>query len=119
MDDGTAAQRLAVYGTLAPGRPNHHVLDGLTGRWITGTVRGRLRSQGWGAALGYPGVDLDPEGPPVEVELFESPDLSALWPHLDEFEGAGYRRVTTAVSTPDGPLAASIYVLADDPSSGP
>ena len=27
--------RLATYGTLAPGRPNEHLLDGLagTGRW--------------------------------------------------------------------------------------
>ena len=26
--------RLVAYGTLASGRPNHHQLDGLNGRWL-------------------------------------------------------------------------------------
>jgi len=38
----TAEHRLATYGTLAPGRPNHHQLDGLTGRWLEGHVNGTL-----------------------------------------------------------------------------
>lgn len=109
--------RLAVYGTLAPGRPNHHELADLSGHWISGRVRGRLRSSGWGAELGYPGIDLDPDGPEVEVELFESPDLPAHWGRLDEFEGPGYRRTTSSIVTANGELAASIYVLADDPAS--
>jgi hypothetical protein len=33
-------RRLAVYGSLAPGRPNHHQLSDLSGRWIKGTVQG-------------------------------------------------------------------------------
>jgi hypothetical protein len=56
--------RLAVYGTLAPGRPNHHQLNSLSGRWIKGTVRGQLLQEGWGAELGYPGIVLDLDGPP-------------------------------------------------------
>jgi hypothetical protein len=52
---GGSACRLAVYGSLAPGRPNRHRLSGLSGRWIEGTVRGRLLHEGWGAELGYPG----------------------------------------------------------------
>ena len=28
-----AESRLAVYGTLRPGQPNHHQLDGLDGEW--------------------------------------------------------------------------------------
>ena len=115
MPDPAAAQRLAVYGTLAPGRPNHHKLSGLSGRWIDGTVRGHLRGDGWGADLGYPGIDLDPDGPTVEVALLESPDLPDHWNRLDEFEGAGYCRATTSVVTAEGELAASIYVLADGP----
>ncbi len=46
---------LAVYGTLAPGQPNHHVLAPLGGEWTDGTIEGDLIPLGWGAALGYPG----------------------------------------------------------------
>jgi gamma-glutamylcyclotransferase (GGCT)/AIG2-like uncharacterized protein YtfP len=104
--------RLAVYGSLAPGRPNHHQLHGLVGRWIEGTVRGRLRHEGWGADLGYPGLVLDPGGSTVGVQLLDSPDLPDHWARLDEFEGSGYRRTVTAVSTAEGDVSASIYVLA-------
>ena len=107
-------ERLAVYGTLAPGRPNAHVLADLAGRWIEGAVRGYLRPDGWGAELGYPGIVLDPDGPVVEVMLLESADLADHWSRLDEFEGPGYRRTTTTVETADGPLDTSIYVLAVD-----
>ena len=107
-----AEQRLATYGTLGPGRPNHAQLAELTGRWLTGEVRGALVKSGWGAALGYPGLILDAEGAAVEVQVFESPDLPSAWSRLDAFEGPGYRRVVTEVATEDGALAASIYVLA-------
>ena len=46
---------LAVYGTLAPGRPNYHVLEPFGGKWADGVVEGDLLQEGWGAALGYPG----------------------------------------------------------------
>jgi gamma-glutamylcyclotransferase (GGCT)/AIG2-like uncharacterized protein YtfP len=104
--------RLAVYGTLAPGRPNHHQLSGMSGRWIEGTVRGHLLQEGWGAEVGYPGIVLDRGEPTVGVEVFESSDLPDHWTRLDEFEGSGYRRTVTAVGTAEGDLLASIYVLA-------
>lgn len=107
-----ADRRLATYGTLAPGRVNHHQLAGLAGHWRRGTVRGRLVDAGWGAALGYPGLVLDPRAAEVEVHLFESPDLPGHWPRLDAFEGPGYRRVTTRVRTADGEQDAWIYVIA-------
>jgi hypothetical protein len=66
--------RLAVYGTLGPGGPNHHILADLDGRWIDGTVRGHLREEGWGSELGYPGIVLDPDGP--EVPPSERSDAS-------------------------------------------
>jgi gamma-glutamylcyclotransferase (GGCT)/AIG2-like uncharacterized protein YtfP len=109
MDDDPLC-RLATYGTLAPGRPNHHQLDGLAGRWSKGHVYGRLIDAGWGAGLGYPALVLDPEGSAVEVQVFASADLPAHWSRLDEFEGPGYRRVVTTVHTPNGEVAASIYV---------
>jgi len=111
--DSLTDTRLAVYGTLAPGRPNHHLLAGLEGRWRRGTVRGRLDADGWAAPIGYLGLVLDPAGPLVQMELFESADLPDHWSRLDEFEGADYRRVVTQVSTPDGDVDAWIYVLAE------
>ena len=105
--------RLAVYGTLAPGRPNEHVLAELPGRWLEGTVRGALRAEGWGSELGFPGIVLDPNGPVVDVMILESDALHDHWPRLDAFEGPSYRRTTTTVQTATGPLAAAIYVLAD------
>ena len=107
--------RLATYGTLAPGRPNHGQLDELPGRWLVGHVRGELVEAGWGATLGYPGLILDPHGPPIEVHVFESVALPDHWNRLDAFEGPGYRRVAVDISTDDGLLPASIYVLAEPP----
>ncbi len=106
-----AQTRLATYGTLAPGRVNSHQLADLKGHWLQGTVRGRLVEAGWGAELGYPGLILDPPEQVIDVYVFESPELPDHWPRLDAFEGAGYRRVVTQVSTDDGDLDASIYVI--------
>jgi gamma-glutamylcyclotransferase (GGCT)/AIG2-like uncharacterized protein YtfP len=111
VPDGSAC-RLVVYGSLAPGRRNHHQLRDLAGSWIKATVRGHLRQEGWGAELGYPGLALDPAGPTIDVQLLDSPDLPDHWTRLDEFEGSGYRRTVTTVSTAEGDLVASIYVLA-------
>ena len=83
-----------------------------------GTLRGSLVDAGWGAKLGFSALLLDPDRSPVEVFVFESEALPDHWQRLDAFEGPGYRRVTADVSTPEGLLPASIYVLSDpaDPS---
>lgn len=114
-DATSADRRLAVYGTLAPGRPNEHVLSDLGGRWTEGTVRGELREEGWGATMGYPGIVLDPGGPTVTVYVLDAAELATRWADLDAFEGPGYRRTTTVVHTADGEIAASIYELAPPP----
>ena len=106
-----ALERLATYGTLAPGRPNHHQLDGLEGRWLKGHVNGMLVEAGWGASLGYPALVLDPAGSAIAVDVFESVDLPAHWARLDTFEGPGYKRVVTSVYLATGDGDASIYVL--------
>jgi gamma-glutamylcyclotransferase (GGCT)/AIG2-like uncharacterized protein YtfP len=82
---------------------------------LRGHVRGTLVEEGWGAEHGYPALILDPGGRRVDVDVFESADLPAHWLRLDAFEGAGYRRVNTTVSTAAGALDAFIYVLATDP----
>jgi gamma-glutamylcyclotransferase (GGCT)/AIG2-like uncharacterized protein YtfP len=109
--------RLATYGTLGPGRPNHDQLAGLRGKWRTGTVRGRFVQEGWGADLGYPALVLDYSGSPIEVSLFESSELPMHWPRLDEFEGTGYERVIVGVETAQGTVNAWIYVSAGGQSS--
>ena len=111
-----AEHRLAVYGSLAPGRINHHQLAGLSGRWYSGTVRGTLVAEGWGSALGYPAIMLSASAPAVEVQVFESGDLPDHWARLDAFEGSAYRRVTTLVSAAQGEVEAQIYELAAPPA---
>jgi gamma-glutamylcyclotransferase (GGCT)/AIG2-like uncharacterized protein YtfP len=106
--------RLATYGTLAPGRPNAHLLDGLSGTWTRGTIRGHLHERGWGAHDGYPGIVMDDSGLKVEVHVFASRDLPAHWQRLDDFEGSGYRRVPVSVSGETGEVAAYVYALADN-----
>lgn len=100
---------LATYGSLAPGRVNHHELAGLAGEWRTGTVTGRLVEKGCGVDLGYPAIILDPDSGAIAVDLFVSPELPAHWQRLDDFEGEGYVRVAVTVQTVDGPVAAWIY----------
>lgn len=113
MSHDRATERLATYGSLAPGRINNGELAGLDGTWTQGTVKGRLVSEGWGAALGFPGLVLDPSGDDVQVFVFASLDLPQHWPRLDAFEGARYRRTVANVTTATGIVEASIYVLAE------
>ena len=108
-------ERLFVYGTLGPGRPNEHVMLEIGGTWNPGVVVGRLYQLGWGADLGYPGIVLDENGMEVEGHVFESSNLSAHWVRLDEFEGDAYKRVLTEVRLEDGErVEAFIYEIQVD-----
>src|SRR5687768_12627109 len=104
--------RLFVYGTLAPGQPNEHVLRDVPGEWEPATVTGTLLQAGWGAVMGYPGIVLDERGGEVKGLLFSSENLAEYWGTLDEFEGEGYERVLTTVRLLDGTVVdAYIYRL--------
>jgi gamma-glutamylcyclotransferase (GGCT)/AIG2-like uncharacterized protein YtfP len=104
--------RLFVYGTLAPGRPNEHILADIPGEWEPATVTGTLLQEGWGAAVGYPGIILDKHGSEVEGFLFNSERLTEHWTRLDKFEGEGYERVLTTAKLKDGTAVdAYIYKL--------
>jgi len=104
--------RLFVYGTLAPGRPNAHVLANVPGEWEPATVTGRLFQEGWGAAAGYPGIVLDRQAEAVEGFLFSSQHLPEHWARLDAFEGEGYKRVLITAKRKDGTAVdAYIYQL--------
>ncbi len=90
-------QRLFVYGTLAPSRANHKILASIPGSWEAATLRGTLLQEGWGVAMGYPGIVPSEDGEEVEGFVFSSAHLADHWPRLDEFEGEGYERVSVTV----------------------
>lgn len=104
-------ERLFVYGTLRPGHANAHILENIGGEWLPGYVTGTFYERSWGAAENFPGIVLDPNGPPVHGYVFLSDKLEAHWSMLDEFE-EGYDRVEVAVTTADGQhVTAWIYQL--------
>ena len=104
--------RLFTYGSLQPGGTNEHLLSGVHGDWSPASVVGRLLDEGWGADIGYPGLELDEDGEPVDGWVLASPDLAQHWDRLDAFEGRHYQRVTTEVALPDGTMVpASVYVV--------
>ncbi len=109
-----ASHRLAVYGSLAPGQPNHSVIQNVRGEWTDGFVRGRLAKCGWGSDIGYRAIRWDPEGDRVRVKMLVSLELPEHWKRLDEFEGAEYARILVPVEDEgDGLIAvANIYALA-------
>ena len=84
--------KLFIYGTLAPGQQNHHVLSDLAGEWEQATVNGTLVNEGWGSGHGCPGLIPSKEASEVEGYIFTSQDLAKNWDMLDNFEGEDYKR---------------------------
>lgn len=110
---------LFVYGSLAPGQSNAHVLAEVPGDWTPATITGTLRQEGWGAALGYPGLVLDESGADVRGLVFSSTQLREHWDRLDAFEGSGYERVITRARLDDGTtVQAHVYALRPHRTSG-
>lgn len=114
--DSKLETRLFVYGTLAPGESNAHILAGLQGRWEVAEVRGYVYPEGLEASEWYPALILaaadDQSAPTVTRRLFISDDLPAFWPQLDAFEGACYRRVVVQAHGQDsGTVDAYVYEL--------
>ncbi len=111
------SNRLFVYGSLGPGRPNAHILEAIGGHWSKATAVGKLVHKGWGAELGFPGIQLEPadkaDCQEVEGFVFESGQLASHWDSLDAFEGEAYKRVTTTARLSDGSsVQTCIYALA-------
>ena len=112
---------LFVYGALAPGAVNAHVLGALGGSWTKAQVRGVLSDAGWGAAHGFPGLrfcrcsasSTDAPSNFVSGLLFESEGLSEMWPELDEFEGADYRCELTQAIFEDGTTKPCVLYAVD------
>ena len=88
------SRRLAVYGTLAPGEENHHVIVRIQGTWERGWVRGVLGRSGR-----YPAFLWNPQAKRSPVQVLSSSRFPHHWARLDRFEGAAYRRILVPVTT--------------------
>jgi len=105
-------ERLFIYGTLAPGRVNHGVMEDIPGKWEKAVVKGKLLNEGWGADSGYPGIIPSDDGDEVEGYIFSSEHLSKHWAMLDDFEGSGYKRVLVIAKAETGENVESyVYAL--------
>ncbi|MEM7561619.1 MAG: gamma-glutamylcyclotransferase family protein [Pseudomonadota bacterium] len=108
-------EKLFVYGTLAPGRPNHDVMEKIPGHWEAATLKGELLNEGWGAEQGCPGIVPSDTGEEVEGFVFSSEHLAEHWSMLDDYEGSGYKRVPVIVKMSNGETTeAYVYALNRD-----
>lgn len=89
---------LIIYGTLAPGKPNHKIITHIKGEWKSATIKGKLENEGWGAAMGFFGFKhtTPEEATVIDCWVLISDELVANWKMLDDFEGAGYKRILTS-----------------------
>ena len=96
---------LIIYGSLAPGEANHHIISHINGIWLKGFIEGKIIDNGWSTRTGYPEFQRHQDGDQatVEVLVFMSEDLDQHWDHLDEFEGTeAYQRSTISCELEGG-----------------
>ena len=103
-DLADAADKLIVYGSLAPGEDNYILLADLPGTWEKCSIRGRM-----GSFMGFKSFRIDPGGEEHPAWLFISPGLPARFPALDDFEGEAYQRVVIQVQIEGRRVWAHIY----------
>ena len=107
--------RLVIYGTLAPGRENHDVIEDLRGTYCDCAVHGRITE-----VDGLPYFTWAPSADSLGAQLFCSNQLPEKWDDLDRFEGSGYKRRLIPATSDGGLSVASIYLsTADDWWSSP
>lgn len=105
-------ERLFVYGTLGPDRPNEHVLSSIGGTWTADHPKGELVQADWGAGMGFLGLVIKEDGDTIQGHVFESEHQAEHWDTLDEFEGGEHPRVLTRVTLADGSQTqAFVYAL--------
>ena len=107
-----ASVKLAIYGTLAPGKVNHHHIAGLGGTWSDAAVRGRLGRVPCGIHQGLPAIVLDPAAALLPLKVLVCERLPAAWSRLDAFEGEEMQRLLVALEG-EGAVA-NIYALRRD-----
>lgn len=108
---------LIVYGTLAPNRPNHSVVEHIKGKWQKAKIKGKLTNRGWGAQSGFYGFcHANPEEQrEIEPFVLFSDELVANWQYLDNFEGVDYKRILTKYELHTGEIGVGyIYAINED-----
>src|SRR5512138_1610394 len=107
-----ASVKLAIYGTLAPGKVNHHHIADLGGTWHDAAMRGRLDRVPCGIHEGLPAIVVGPEEPLHPVKLLVCDALPANWPRLDAFEDAEKQRLLVPLEGEGGITGvANVYAL--------
>jgi gamma-glutamylcyclotransferase (GGCT)/AIG2-like uncharacterized protein YtfP len=93
-----------IYGSLAPGGPNHNFVKNIPGEWKKGFVTGKLENKGWGADMGYKGYRPVPthQQEQIPAHILFSAEMGTHWRRLDEFEGEGYLRQLARFTLEDG-----------------
>ena len=88
-------KHLIIYGTLAPDKPNHHIMQPIIGEWKRITIYGKLEEKGWGAEQGFFGFahDNGKSANQIDSWVLISDSLPENFPFLDDFEGEGYKRI--------------------------
>ncbi len=95
---------LIVYGSLAPNKQNHAVVEHLKGNWLKAVIRGKLEKEGWGAGMGYYGFRHTGPEEQSEIEAFVlvSDELVDNWRRIDDFEGEAYKRILAKYELENG-----------------
>lgn len=105
-------QKLFVYGTLGPGKPNEHILRKIGGIWKSGYVLGELFKEGWGSEMGFPGIRLENKIEKIKGKVFYSDNLDKHWEYLDNFEGTAYQRIKTEITLEEDSTKVEAYIYA-------
>ncbi len=106
------ATKLAIYGTLAPGKVNHHHIAELGGEWRGAAVRGSLGAVPCGVHQALPAMVLDPAASPHPLQVLVCQRLADAWARLDAFEGAEMQRLLVPLEGDGGVTGvANIYAL--------
>lgn len=107
-----ASVKLAIYGTLAPGKVNYHQIADLGGTWHEAGLRGRLDHVPVGVHEGLPAIVIGPNEPLHPVKLLVCERLPEAWPRLDAFEGEEMQRLLVPLEGAAGITdVANIYAL--------
>ena len=108
-----SATRLVVYGSLAPGEANHHVVAGFGGEWRPCVITGTVETHN-----GYRIFRWAKDGPRVDAQMLISQELPRSWPRLDDFEGTDYRRIVIPAEVRGRRVLANVYTDARNVRTG-
>lgn len=96
---------LIIYGTLAPGKPNHRKVSHIRGEWKPAVIKGgKLDKRGWGAEMGFDGFTpcQAADQKDIDAMILYAGELMDNYAVLDEFEGAGYQRILARFELENG-----------------